>query len=133
MDVSFPVLVVDDSQTMTTIISKLVREVGFGDIDQVKFFRFRLFSMEREGLASDSTEGFQLALDYEHVFEHLLGVPFLNLGEINKICNGLKGIVNLMHDRTRVTIGDRKALTSFQCPFGLIKSLLQCLLIRLFH
>ena len=35
MDVSFPVLVVDDSQTMTTIISKLVREVGFSDIDQV--------------------------------------------------------------------------------------------------
>jgi two-component system chemotaxis response regulator CheY len=35
MDVSFPVLVVDDSQTMTTIISKLVREIGFSDIDQV--------------------------------------------------------------------------------------------------
>jgi len=35
MDVSFPVLVVDDSRTMTTIISKLVREVGFSDIDQV--------------------------------------------------------------------------------------------------
>jgi len=35
MDVSFPVLVVDDSQTMTTIIAKLVRELGFSDIDQV--------------------------------------------------------------------------------------------------
>jgi len=35
MDVSFPVLVVDDSRTMTTIISTLVREVGFADIDQV--------------------------------------------------------------------------------------------------
>jgi two-component system, chemotaxis family, chemotaxis protein CheY len=35
MDVSFPVLVVDDSRTMTTIISTLVREVGFTDIDQV--------------------------------------------------------------------------------------------------
>jgi two-component system chemotaxis response regulator CheY len=35
MDVSFPVLVVDDSQTMTAIISKLAREVGFSDIDQV--------------------------------------------------------------------------------------------------
>ena len=35
MDVSFPVLVVDDSRTMTTIISTLVREVGFSDIDQV--------------------------------------------------------------------------------------------------
>jgi two-component system chemotaxis response regulator CheY len=35
MDVSLPVLVVDDSRTMTTIISKLVREVGFTDIDQV--------------------------------------------------------------------------------------------------
>jgi two-component system chemotaxis response regulator CheY len=33
MDVSFPVLVVDDSRTMTTIISKLVH--GFSDIDQV--------------------------------------------------------------------------------------------------
>jgi two-component system chemotaxis response regulator CheY len=35
MDVSLPVLVVDDSPTMTTIISKLVRDVGFTDIDQV--------------------------------------------------------------------------------------------------
>ena len=35
MDVSYPVLVVDDSRTMTTIISTLVREVGFTDIDQV--------------------------------------------------------------------------------------------------
>ena len=34
MDFSFPVLVVDDSQTMTTIISKLACEVGFSDIDQ---------------------------------------------------------------------------------------------------
>jgi two-component system, chemotaxis family, chemotaxis protein CheY len=35
MDISLPVLVVDDSPTMTTIISKLVRDVGFTDIDQV--------------------------------------------------------------------------------------------------
>src|SRR5260221_8212208 len=35
MDISFPVLVVDDSRTMTTIISKLVRDVGFSDIDHV--------------------------------------------------------------------------------------------------
>lgn len=36
MDMSFPVLVVDDSRTMTTIISKLVRDVGFTDVDQVQ-------------------------------------------------------------------------------------------------
>jgi two-component system, chemotaxis family, chemotaxis protein CheY len=35
LDVSLPVLVVDDFRTMTTIISKLVREVGFTEIDQV--------------------------------------------------------------------------------------------------
>jgi two-component system, chemotaxis family, chemotaxis protein CheY len=35
MDISLPVLVVDDSRTMTTIISKLVRDLGFTDIDQV--------------------------------------------------------------------------------------------------
>jgi len=35
MDTSFPVLVVDDSRTMTTIICKLVREIGFTDVDQV--------------------------------------------------------------------------------------------------
>ncbi len=34
LDTSLPVLVVDDSRTMTTIISKLVRDVGFTDIDQ---------------------------------------------------------------------------------------------------
>ena len=35
MDTSFLVLVVDDSRTMTTIICKLVREIGFTDVDQV--------------------------------------------------------------------------------------------------
>jgi two-component system, chemotaxis family, chemotaxis protein CheY len=35
MNTSLPVLVVDDSRTMTTIISKLVRDVGFTTIDQV--------------------------------------------------------------------------------------------------
>jgi two-component system chemotaxis response regulator CheY len=35
MNTSLPVLVVDDSRTMTTIISKLVRDVGFTDIDLV--------------------------------------------------------------------------------------------------
>jgi len=35
MDTSPPVLVVDDSRTMTTIICKLVREIGFTDVDQV--------------------------------------------------------------------------------------------------
>jgi two-component system, chemotaxis family, chemotaxis protein CheY len=34
MDTSLPVLVVDDSRTMTTIISKLARDVGFTDVDQ---------------------------------------------------------------------------------------------------
>ena len=33
MDTSLPVLVVDDSPTMTTIISKLVRKVGFTEVD----------------------------------------------------------------------------------------------------
>jgi two-component system chemotaxis response regulator CheY len=33
MDLSLPVLVVDDSRTMTTIISRLVRDLGFTDID----------------------------------------------------------------------------------------------------
>jgi two-component system, chemotaxis family, chemotaxis protein CheY len=35
MDTSLPVLVVDDSRTMTAIISKLVRDVGFSNVDQV--------------------------------------------------------------------------------------------------
>ena len=35
MDTSLPVLVVDDSRTMATIISKLVRDVGFTNVDQV--------------------------------------------------------------------------------------------------
>jgi two-component system chemotaxis response regulator CheY len=35
MDLSLPVLVVDDSRTMTTIISKLVRDVGFTEVDHV--------------------------------------------------------------------------------------------------
>src|SRR5258708_20967575 len=35
MNVSLPVLIVDDSRTMTTIISKLVRDVGFTEIDYV--------------------------------------------------------------------------------------------------
>jgi two-component system, chemotaxis family, chemotaxis protein CheY len=35
MNTSLPVLVVDDSRTMTTIISKLVREVGFTNVDLV--------------------------------------------------------------------------------------------------
>jgi two-component system chemotaxis response regulator CheY len=35
MDTSLPVLVVDDSRTMTTIIAKLVRDVGFTNVDQV--------------------------------------------------------------------------------------------------
>ena len=35
MDTSLPVLVVDDSRTMTTIISKLARDVGFTNVDQV--------------------------------------------------------------------------------------------------
>ena len=35
MDFSLPVLVVDDFRTMTMIISKLMNEVGFTDIDQV--------------------------------------------------------------------------------------------------
>jgi two-component system chemotaxis response regulator CheY len=35
MDTSLPVLVVDDSRTMTAIIAKLVGEVGFANIDQV--------------------------------------------------------------------------------------------------
>lgn len=33
MDTSLPVLVVDDSRTMTTIISRLVRDIGFTDVD----------------------------------------------------------------------------------------------------
>ena len=33
MDTSLPVLVVDDSHTMTRIISDLVRKVGFTDVD----------------------------------------------------------------------------------------------------
>jgi two-component system chemotaxis response regulator CheY len=35
MDISTPVLVVDDSRTMTTIISNLVHDVGYTDVDQV--------------------------------------------------------------------------------------------------
>jgi two-component system, chemotaxis family, chemotaxis protein CheY len=35
MDTSLPVLVVDDSRTMTAIIAKLVRDVGFTNVDQV--------------------------------------------------------------------------------------------------
>lgn len=35
MDLSVPVLVIDDSRTMTTIISKLARDVGFVDVDHV--------------------------------------------------------------------------------------------------
>jgi two-component system chemotaxis response regulator CheY len=35
MDISTPVLVVDDSRTMTTIISNLVRDVGYTDIEHV--------------------------------------------------------------------------------------------------
>ncbi len=35
MDISIPVLVVDDSRTMTTIISNLVHDVGYTNIDQV--------------------------------------------------------------------------------------------------
>jgi two-component system, chemotaxis family, chemotaxis protein CheY len=35
MDLSSPVLVVDDSRTMTTIISNLVQAIGYTDIDQV--------------------------------------------------------------------------------------------------
>jgi two-component system, chemotaxis family, chemotaxis protein CheY len=35
MDLSTPVLVVDDSRTMTTIISNLVQAIGYTDIDQV--------------------------------------------------------------------------------------------------
>ena len=35
MDTSLPVLVVDDSRTMTTIISRLVRDIGFTDVDHV--------------------------------------------------------------------------------------------------
>jgi two-component system chemotaxis response regulator CheY len=35
MDLSLPVLVVDDSRTMTTIISRLARDLGFTDIDHV--------------------------------------------------------------------------------------------------
>lgn len=34
MDKSLSVLVVDDSRTMTTIISRLVRDIGFTDVDQ---------------------------------------------------------------------------------------------------
>src|SRR3981081_2964034 len=34
MDASFPVLVVDDSRTMATIIGKLMREIGTTDINQ---------------------------------------------------------------------------------------------------
>ncbi len=34
MDTSLPVLVVDDSRTMTAIIAKLVGEIGFANIDQ---------------------------------------------------------------------------------------------------
>ena len=35
MDISTPVLVVDDSRTMTTIISSLVRDVGYTNIEHV--------------------------------------------------------------------------------------------------
>jgi two-component system chemotaxis response regulator CheY len=35
MNSSLPVLVVDDSRTMTAIISKLVRDAGFNNVDQV--------------------------------------------------------------------------------------------------
>jgi two-component system chemotaxis response regulator CheY len=35
MDTSLPVLVVDDSRTMAAIIAKLVRDVGFTNVDQV--------------------------------------------------------------------------------------------------
>lgn len=35
MDTSLPVLVVDDSRTMTTIISRLARDLGFTDVDHV--------------------------------------------------------------------------------------------------
>lgn len=35
MDLSVPVLVIDNSRTMTTIISKLARDVGFANVDHV--------------------------------------------------------------------------------------------------
>jgi two-component system chemotaxis response regulator CheY len=35
MDISTPVLVVDDSRTMTTIIANLVQSLGYTDVDQV--------------------------------------------------------------------------------------------------
>ena len=35
MDISTPVLVVDDSRTMTTIIANLVQSIGYTDVDQV--------------------------------------------------------------------------------------------------
>jgi two-component system chemotaxis response regulator CheY len=35
MDLAFPVLVVDDFRTMTAILCKLLRDVGFTDIDSV--------------------------------------------------------------------------------------------------
>ena len=34
----------------------------------------------------------------------------MDLGKINKVCYRLKGIVDLMHDRAGVAIGDRKSL-----------------------
>src|ERR1700674_2151386 len=35
MDTSQPVLVVDDSRAMTTILRKLLQEIGFADVDDV--------------------------------------------------------------------------------------------------
>ena len=35
MNSSLPVLVVDDSRTMTTVIAKLMRDAGFPNVDQV--------------------------------------------------------------------------------------------------
>lgn len=36
MDVSLPVLLVDDFRTMTTVMTKLVRDIGYKEVDQAQ-------------------------------------------------------------------------------------------------
>jgi hypothetical protein len=63
------------------------------DIDQIRLFRFSMFSMKSEGLACNSTERFQLLLDYEHVFENLVRDVLLDLGQIDQFVIASRGLL----------------------------------------
>ena len=93
LDLSMPILVVDDYQTMVRIIRNLLKQIGFEDVDDASDGTSALAKLKekRYGLVisdwnMEPMTGYEL-LRHVRADEHLRGTPFIMVAAESKVEN----------------------------------------------